>query len=238
MSRRAQHRSSSVLALAGVRAPALALALVTGLGLALLAALGDVPPAAASSLRAIRVEELLQEAELVFEGRVLGLEVEDTGPRRIRTCARFEVIDVLKAPASGVPSPLRLCFAGGQGRSGMRRVEGVVIPQPGEHGVYFVESLTEPLVNPLLGWDQGRFRIVTDPDDPEGRVTSADGREVIGVDDGRGEPPGLSRGVAQGVRVSDEPSVGGAAERRGAARRALSPALFKQRLRTLLPAER
>lgn len=220
MSRRAFHRWTFAIALG-------------------LAVLGASRPGAASSLRAIRVEELLEEAELVFEGRVVALEVEDGGgARRIRTCARFEVLDVLKAPPAGVPSPLRLCFAGGSGRGGMRRVEGVVIPKPGEHGVYFVESLTQPLVNPLLGWDQGRFRIVTDPDDPEGRVTSADGRDVVGVDDGRGEPPGLSTGVAQGVTVGDAPPSAGAAERRSAARRALSPALFKQRLRTLLPAAR
>lgn len=209
-------------------APVLALALLV---------LGAATPVAASSVRAIAVEELLQESELVFEGRVVALETPDDDPRRLRTCARFEVLDVLKAPPSGVPVPLRLCFSGGSGRGGSRHVEGVSIPAPGEHGVYFVESVTRPLVNPLLGWDQGRFRIVSDPDDPEGRVTSADGREVVGVDDGRGTPPGLSSGVAQGVTVGD-PTAGAAPGERRAARRALTPALFKQRLRTLLPAAR
>lgn len=190
-------------------------------------------PAVASTVRAIAVEELLAEAELVFEGRVVALETTDDDPRRIRTCARFEVLDVVKAPPSGVPSPLRLCFSGGSGVRAARRVEGVTIPALGERGVYFVESVTRPLANPLLGWDQGHFRIVTDPDEPDGRVTSADGREILAVDDGRGGPPGFSSGLARGVTVGDP--AGAAPGERRALRRALSPALFKQRLRTLLP---
>lgn len=191
-------------------------------------------PAAASTVRAVSVEALLAEAELVFEGRVVAVETSADDPRRLRTCVRFETIDVLKAPASGVPVPLRLCFSGGAGPRGARRVEGVTIPALGEHGIYFVESTTRPLANPLLGWEQGRFRVVTDPDDPEGHVTSADGRDVLAVDDGRGADPGLSDGVAQGVSVGTNAAE--AAGQRRAARRALSPALFKQRLRTLLPA--
>lgn len=190
--------------------------------------------AAASTVRAVTVEQLAADAELVFEGRVVAVETSGAQPRRLRTCLRFEPIEVLKAPPSGVPKPLRLCFSGGAGPGGTRRVEGITIPPLGEHGIYFVESTTEPLANPLLGWEQGHFRVVTDPDDPEGRVTSADGRDVLAVDDGRGSSPGLSSGVAQGISVG-EPAGDTAVERR-AARRALSPALFKQRLRSLLPA--
>lgn len=195
------------------------------------AVLAVARPAAASTVRAIRVEALLQKAELVFEGRVVALETSSDAPQRLRTCARFEVIDVLKAPPAGTPASLRLCFSGGSGPRGARRVEGVVVPSLGEHGIYFVESTTRRLTSPLLGWDQGRFRVEADPDTPEGRVTSADGRDVLAVDDGRGAPAALSSGVAQGVTVGGE-----AAGERRALRRALSPALFKQRLRTLLPA--
>jgi len=202
--------------------------------LGIAAAAAGARPAAASTVRAITVEALAAEAELVFEGRVVAVETSADDPRRLRTCVRFEPIEVLKAPPTGVPTPLRLCFSGGAGPRGARRVEGVSIPALGEHGIYFVESATRPLVNPLLGWDQGRFRVVTDPDEPEGRVTSADGRDVLAVDDGRGADPGLSNGVAQGISVG-EPAGDAAGERR-ALRRALSPALFKQRLRSLLPA--
>jgi hypothetical protein len=195
-------------------------------------------PAAASSQRAKSVEELLTEAEAVFEGRVVGLEVEDGVTRPIRTCARFQVLEVVKAPPRGLPATVRLCFAGGRGRAGERSVEGVHVPALGEHGVYFVESLARPLVNPLLGWDQGRFRILADPDRPEGFVASADGRGVASVDDGRGAPPGLSDGVARGVGLAEAPAAtpGAAGLRRGPPARPLTPDEFKQRLRALLPA--
>ena len=194
-------------------------------------------PAAASSQRAKSVEELLTEAEAVFEGRVVGLEVEDGVTRPIRTCARFQVLEIVKAPPRGLPATVRLCFAGGRGRAGERSVEGVHVPALGEHGVYFVESLARPLVNPLLGWDQGRFRILADPDRPEGFVASADGRGVASVDDGRGAP-GLSDGVARGVGLAEAPAAtpGAAGLRRGPPARPLTPDEFKQRLRALLPA--
>jgi hypothetical protein len=175
-------------------------------------------PAGATSLRSLSVRELLARAELVFEGRVLERTSRELAPNRaIRTCVRVEVLEVVKGPA--VASPLELCFAGGTVGVRTRVVHGVDVPEPGERGVYFVDDLDAPRVNPLAGWSQGRFRVREGPS-PE--VTTADGRPVVELLER--EPParGPSDGVARGARV-------GAAGARG-----LDPADFKARLRALL----
>ena len=189
--------------------PALALALA-----ALLAA-----PAAATSLRSLSVRELLARAELVFEGRALARETRELSPGgAIRTCVRFEVLDVVKGPR--VASPLELCFSGGTVGGRTRAVEGLEVPAPGEHGIYFVDDLGAPRVHPLSGWDQGRFRV---RDGPEADVATADGRPVVELEE-REPPPARGPGsrVARGARV-------GAPGARG-----LAPDAFKARLRELL----
>lgn len=175
-------------------------------------------PAGATSVRSLSVRELLGRAALVFEGRALSHDVHELTPGgAIRTCVRFEVLDVVKGPP--VDSPLELCFSGGTVGGRTRGVQGLHIPEPGERGVYFVEDPASPRIHPFSGWDQGRFRV------REGRVaevTSADGRPVEAVDEGELEPEGPSHGVARGARV-------GAPGARG-----LTPEAFKARLRELL----
>jgi hypothetical protein len=192
------------------------MARLLALALAALAA----APAAATSLRSLSVRELLARAELVFEGRALSHEVRELTPGgAIRTCVRFEVLEVVKGPA--VASPLELCFSGGTVGERTRLVHGLAVPEPGERGVYFVDDLRAARVHPLSGWDQGRFRVREGPLD---EVTTADGHPVTALDER--EPParGPSRGVARGARV-------GAPGSRG-----LAPAAFKARLRELLEA--
>lgn len=176
-------------------------------------------PAEATTVRSVALGEMLEAAALVFEGRVHGVETR-SGPRRIETCARFEVLEVLSGPP--VASPLTLCFAGGALGTRSYRVGGLRVPAEGEHGIYFVESLDAPLLNPLYGWSQGHFRVLGDP----GGVHTADGQPVTDMDDGASQAPlGASDGVARGV---------GVAPRRGAAEvRGLSPDAFKERLRAL-----
>lgn len=195
---------------------ALLAARILGLaGAALLAGHG----AQASSVRSLSVGEMLDGAELVFEGRAIGRHTrEDGGPGALRTCVRFEVLEVLKGPA--VESPLELCFAGGRSRYGVTRsVAGLDRPLLGERGIYFVSSLADPyLVHPLVGWDQGRFRVAADE-----TVTTAAGDPVLALD---ADGSGAGSRAARGARVG----------RRGA--RSATPPLdagaFKARLRELL----
>jgi hypothetical protein len=188
------------------------------------AALLAVAPAAASSVRSVSVGEMLAGAELVFEGRVLDRRtVEGEDFQGVRTCVRFEVLDVVKG--APVASPLELCFAGGRSRSGItRRIAGLELPDAGEHGIYFVDSLDEPRLNPLYGWDQGHFRVSPGPVEV---VTTLGGKPVVALDaTGAGAGDGISRGVARGAVVA-EPGA-------RSAHAPLDAAAFKARLRDLL----
>ena len=176
----------------------------------------------ATTVRSVSMSQMAQASELVFEGRVLAQAAQGEG-RMIRTCVSFEVLDVVKGPP--VASPLELCFSGGTRKGRTRQIHGMRHPQPGEHGIYFVETLQESRVNPLLGWEQGHFRVAPDGSDS---VETADGRQVVSVesDDETGER--VSGGVARGARVQSRH-----------ARSATDPAPltsneFKARVRALL----
>ena len=174
----------------------------------------------ASSVLPVSVQQMLDGAELVFEGRAIGRRTaEDGGPRALRTCVRFEVLEVLKGPA--VASPLELCFAGGRSKYGVTRtLMGLDRPLLGEHGIYFVSSLDDPyLVHPLVGWDQGRFRVRTDQ-----TVTTAGGDPVVALD--AGDDGASQGGAARGARIA-QPGARSSV-------RALDAAAFKGRLRELM----
>jgi hypothetical protein len=172
--------------------------------------------AQASSVLSVSMDEMVDRSELVFEGRVLGRRfVDDGDANHLRTCVRFEVLEVVKGP--DVASPLELCFAGGRSKSGVEReVAGVEQPAPGEHGIYFVDSLASPRLSPLKGWDQGRFVVGR-----SGKMRTAGGRPVVGLDAQGAAGDGISSGVARGARVA-EPGAHG-----------MDAAAFKARVREL-----
>jgi len=175
-------------------------------------------PAGATSVRSLGIRELAAGAALVFEGRALAREVRASGRAGLRTCVRFEVLEVLKGPAPS--GPLELCFAGGRAGRRERRVEGASAPAPGERGVYFVGEGAEGRVHPLLGWDQGRFPV---REGPEPVVTTAGGQPIRALDPAsEGPPAGPSRGVARGALLAP------------AGERGLGPEAFKARLREIL----
>jgi len=184
-------------------------------GAALLAGGG----AQAASVRSVSMSEMLGGAELVFEGRAIGRRTaEDGGVGAVRTCVRFEVLEVLKGPAPG--GPLELCFAGGRAGRRARRGQGVQAPAPGERGVKLVGEGAEGRVHPLLGWDQGRFPV---REGPEPVVTTAGGQPIRALDPAsEGPPAGPSRGVARGALLAP------------AGERGLGPEAFKARLREIL----
>ena len=211
------------------------------LGLSL--ALALLPGAAqGTSVRSVSVRELLDGSEFVFEGRVLAVEtLAGASPRSIQTCVLFEIRETLKG--SVADSTIELCFAGGSIGRITRRVSAMTYPERGETGIYFVESLAEPRVHPLFGWQQGHFRIVSDPGSPDAAVTAADGRAVVAIDPAPGpSPTGLSAGVARGIVVAAPgaaPTDGSAVRRPSTAApapeaRPLSPGAFKAELRALL----
>jgi hypothetical protein len=140
----------------------------------------------------------------------------------IHTCARFDIIEILKGPALG--NTIELCFAGGTKDGFRRRIEGMVYPARGETGIYFVESLTEHYVSPFYGWHQGHFRSVATGSRVTRGVQVLDGRPVVSVDRTDFRPDGLSDGVARGIRVMPPRGAG----------RPITLEGFKARLREML----
>ena len=127
----------------------------------------------ATTIAQLEFSDVIDTAELVFEGRVLDVYAEQTGPRSIHTTVRFEIIDVIKGQYTG--SELELQYLGGRVGERELYVEGMQIPQAGEHGIYFVESVHEALVHPMVGWSQGHFLILT-----------VDGNDAVHTAEGRG----------------------------------------------------
>ena len=64
---------------------------------------------------------------------------------------------MLKGEYAG--STLELRFLGGTVGTARLEVTDMLVPQVAERGIYFVESLSAPQVNPLVGWSQGHFLI-------------------------------------------------------------------------------
>ena len=183
-------------------------------------------PVQAASIAQIDTATLIRAPQLVFQGEVLDRRSRESANGRIHTYVDFQVEEVLVGDyAPGTLLTLR--YAGGQvGDRGFS--VGARIPEPGERGVYFVESLNGRLMHPLLGWSQGRFRIRSDGTLLAGNDELVTALEVVETT----ASPVLSRGVARGVKTR---SVEAPASRsRGTAVAApLSLEQFKTRLREL-----
>lgn len=193
--------------------------------------------AGASTLLRVSVDELTQRAEFVFEGEVVSVQAQRSGARgMISTFVTFNVIDTIKGSAS--VESIELKFLGGNLEGERLEVNGSRIPELGERGVYFVESLTQDLINPLLGWSQGQYLIQTE--DGVEQVTSVNARPIVSVAAPRSAAAAASgtataRSAAR-LRVAAEPTV---AEGLNAGVRGsdegLSPRAFKKQIRALLP---
>ena len=193
--------------------------------------------AGASTLLRVSVDELTQRAEFVFEGEVVSVQAQRSGARgMISTFVTFNVIDTIKGSAS--VESIELKFLGGNLEGERLEVNGSRIPELGERGVYFVESLTQDLINPLLGWSQGQYLIQTE--DGVEQVTSVNARPIVSVAAPRSAAaaasgPATARSAAR-LRVAAEPTV---AEGLNAGVRGsdegLSPRAFKKQIRALLP---
>lgn len=191
---------------------------------AVLAAVLFVSPAPATTVRQTSVGQMLGACALIFEGEAVATGAEESADgRHVFTWVEFAVHDVVKGPSLG--SRIRLHFLGGAVGDRIVEVGGMRVPEIGERGLYFVESLERRQVHPLYGWDQGRLRILLDPEGVE-RVVSADGRPVVGLQaaDAVQRRGALSEGVARELELD----VGASLED------ALSAADLKTQLRSRL----
>ena len=185
----------------------------------------------ASTVRQVSVTELLARSNFIFDGIVVAKEsIQPDGTDMVFTRVRFAVFEVLKGDP--VTSVVSLDFAGGTINGRTLAVSGVRIPKSGERGIYFVESLDRRLVNPLYGWDQGRFLILSDQNGRTGVYTAA-GSPVQQLEPVEQTAVALNGGVtggagavALGVQVSDRNAADNLSNQ-------LTPDVFKQQLREI-----
>lgn len=140
-----------------------------------LVSIGDL---SATTIRGMDIDRVARDAELIFEGEVIQHDSQiNSGTGIIDTYVTFAVTDVLKGDYSS--EQLELKFTGGTHEGQSVQVSGLKIPAVGEQGIYFVESVTRSLINPLLGWSQGHF-IISELDG-ERTVNTANEEPVIEV---------------------------------------------------------
>jgi len=163
-------------------------------------------PVAATSVLQFSVDELADHADLVIEGRVVSAESRiETPGGKIATYVRIAVLDRIKGPDVGAELELR--FVGGTVGDYTLEIADMLMPVVGETGIYFVESLRERQVNPLVGWSQGHFTEQVDPQNGRRGVYTPAGRAVSGISAGaagaqqRQVVPGT--GTALGVVVEE-----------------------------------
>ena len=150
-----------------------------GLVLAVLAASWTAPPLAATTVNPVTDEALVKSAELIFQGVVVRIDNRMSGYRTTfdaqlpHTFVTFQVERTFKGKHTGQSNLFTLRLMGGPDyRAGrFMTVEGCPDFDIGERVVLFVRR-NERSICPIVGWPQGRFRIV------DGQLFSDTGREV------------------------------------------------------------
>ena len=143
-----------------------------GLVLVLLVNLFVFTQVYSSTVLEVSFPDLCADAELIFEGQVINHSTsQDPATGNIWTEVSFRMIEKIKGPE--VEDTLTLRFLGGTVGDMTLKISDMHVPALNEHGIYFVESLRENLVNPLLGWSQGHYLIETD-NTGTARITTED----------------------------------------------------------------
>lgn len=116
-------------------------------------------PARATVLLELGFGQLVAQSEFIFVGTVTASRTEAQG-EQLYTITSLTVDDAVKGAAPSATIELR--FLGNDVDGDGMQVEGQFIPPVGAHGVFFVANLTDRLVNPLTGWQQGYFPLTSD----------------------------------------------------------------------------
>ncbi|HSP96869.1 MAG TPA: hypothetical protein VL049_06445 [Candidatus Dormibacteraeota bacterium] len=154
--------------------------------LALLLGIVAAPRAEATTVIAKDFSALCAEAELIFVGTVASSESRWSDPQRqaIETVVTFTDLTWLRG---GPQAQIELRFGGGELDGLHEAVAGVPQFNVGDRRVVFAHA--GHLVSPIVGFNQGLFRVVDGAGGPV--VLDADGKAVTGV--GRAA---LQRGAA------------------------------------------
>ena len=146
----------------------------------------------------VTFKKLASSSGFIFEGKVVDVQSRWKDDRSvIHTYVTFRVDDVVKG---NVRKALVLRFLGGKVGEIALEVSDSTLPKLGEEGIYFVEQLDEPQINPFYGADQGHFLII--PSNQQ-RVMTTRNRQIITgfFPDVKEDKPTLSNGIALGLWV-------------------------------------
>ncbi len=143
--------------------------------------------AQASTVKEVDFSAAVNGSELIFEGVVTSKRssISPTTGQPF-TYFTFQIQDVIKGNYSD--QTITLGYLGGPKDNRFLVVTGMKMPEVGESGIYFVESLSQQLVHPLYGWQQWhllkydedgvakvkRVQPPAPPEPPGGSVQSAD----------------------------------------------------------------
>lgn len=143
-----------------------------------------------TSILGMDIDQVAEQAEFIFEGEVILSETrQDNGSGIISSYVTFAIWDVVKGDYDA--DTVELKFMGGAFNGQIVEVSGLRIPQLGEQGIYFVESLSQDLINPLLGWSQGHFIIVEE--NGVRRISTIDNKPVTEVESVSGIPSAIKK---------------------------------------------
>jgi hypothetical protein len=160
-----------------------------------------IPSAAlASTVLQVTFEQLATSSELIFEGEAIASESTwGSDQSGIHTYVTFRVNEVIKGSA-GMHVVLR--FLGGTVGEVEMEISGSTLPEVGERGIYFVETLSRFQVNPLYGVDQGHFLVIESLGQ---QVMTTRSRQVITgfFSDIPVAESGLSNGIALGLSLEE-----------------------------------
>ena len=187
--------------------------------------------ASATTVLGLDIDKVVADAEFVFEGAVINSETrQDSNSGIISTYVTFQINDIIKGDYSG--DSIELKFMGGVFNGKIVQVSGMRIPEMAEQGIYFVESMSRDLINPLIGWSQGHF-IIHD-DNGTRRISTAGNQPVIEVEAVSAIPRSIKKpqsvvegntDIAAGVMTETSPIM---------IERALTVEDFKSRIADLL----
>lgn len=187
--------------------------------------------ASATTILGMDIDKVAADAEFVFEGTVINSETrQDSNNGVISTYVTFRIDDIVKGEYSGESAELK--FMGGVFNGEIVQVSGMRIPEMAEHGIYFVESMSRDLINPLIGWSQGHFIIIDD--NGTGRVNTAGNQPVLDVEAVSSIPSSIKKPLA--IAAGSDDIAAGVMTETSPIRieRALTVEEFKSRITDLL----
>src|SRR5262245_27427143 len=136
----------------------------------------------ATVVLALNFDELVRMADGVVLGTVESVVSRRDERKHIATYVTLTDLDLLTGSYQGKTLTLR--FAGGAAENEIVEVEGSPTFHAKERVILFVSGNGEQLV-PVLGWGQGVFRVVRDPQGGPEVISDSVGNRVFGIRDGQ-----------------------------------------------------